>query len=428
MTGGTSPVVGLADLRIVAVEQYGAGPFASLHLAEMGADVIKVEDARTSGDIGRHVPPFAAGDDSLFFQSFNRNKKSVSLDLSTQAGMDVLHRLLQHADALIYNLRGDVPDKIGLRYADLAPFNPRLVVCSLSGFGMTGACRAEPAYDYVLQGMAGWMALTGDPEGAPTKSGLSLVDYCGGLVAAFSLLAGVHAAHRDGVGGECDVSLFDTAMSMLSYPATWFLTAGHETSRQTRSSHPSIVPFGVYPTAEGWIVLACAKPKFFTLLMGVIDRSDAVSDPRFATLEARLRHRDELDAVLDDALSVAGTEYWVERLTAAGVPCGPINGLREALDEQQTRDRDLVVGTPHPVWGEVRHVRTAARGWWAMPAPQRAPALDEHREAVLREVVGITDAEMHEYGRLGAFGSNAGVESDGAVDALPARPDEGAAR
>jgi crotonobetainyl-CoA:carnitine CoA-transferase CaiB-like acyl-CoA transferase len=397
-------VAGLSDIRIIAVEQYGAGPFGSLHLAELGADVIKVEDARTSGDIGRHVPPFVDGDDSLFFQSFNRNKRSVCLDLSVPAGREVLHRLVADADALTYNLRGDVPDKLGLRYADLRHLNPRLVVCSLSGYGMTGPRRDEPAYDYVVQGLAGWMELTGDPDGPPTKSGLSLVDYCGGLVAAMSLLAGVHVARREGVGGECDVSLFDTAMAMLSYPATWYLSRGYETRRKARSAHPSIVPFGAYPTADGWLMLACVKEKFFERLTEVLGVPQVAVDPRFATLAARQANQADLDATLDEALAGHGTDHWVDLLSAAGVPCSPVNGLREAFEEPQAAERKLVVDTDHPALGTVRHVRSAGRGWWPLPAPVRAPGLDEHREQVLGEELGMSAEELADYSDRGAFG------------------------
>jgi crotonobetainyl-CoA:carnitine CoA-transferase CaiB-like acyl-CoA transferase len=398
-------MTGLSDIKIIAVEQYGAGPFGSLHLAELGADVIKIEDARTGGDIGRHVPPFAENDDSLFFQSFNRNKRSICLDLSVPAGMAVLHRLVEEADALMYNLRGDVPEKLSLRYADLRHFNPRLVVCSLSGYGMTGPRRAEPAYDYVVQGRAAWMALTGDPGGPPTKSGLSLVDYCGGVVAAMSLLAGIHVARRDGVGGECDVSLFDTAMAMLSYPATWFLTRGHETRRKARSAHPSVVPFGAYPTADGWLMLACVKPQFFERLTQVLGVPEVAVDPRFATLAERRAHQAELDEVLDTALRRHGTDHWIGLLAAADVPCGPVNGLREAFEEQQTADRSLVVATDHPSYGTVRHVRTGGRAWWPPPAPGRAPSLGEHRDQILEEELGMSAAELADYAARGAFGA-----------------------
>ncbi|MGC4109909.1 MAG: CoA transferase [Nocardioides sp.] len=399
-------IAGLADLRIVAVEQYGAGPFGSLHLAELGAEVIKVEDARTAGDIGRHVPPYAEGDDSLFFQSFNRNKLSISLDLGTAAGMSVLHRLVAEADALLYNVRGDVPDKLGLRYQDLAHLNPRLVVCSLSGYGMTGPRRSEPAYDYVVQGLAGWMALTGDPDGPPTKSGLSLVDYCGGVVAAMTLLAGVHVARRDGVGGECDLSLFDTAMSMLSYPATWFLTTGHETPRKARSAHPSVVPFGAYPTADGWLMLACVKPKFFERLAHEIGRPDLADDVRFATLEARQRNHLALDRELDDALSEKTTDSWVAQLSAVGVPCGPVNDMASAFADGQAVERDLVVSTDHPEWDQVRHVRTSGRAWWPAPTPTRAPRLDEHRDQLLTGLLALEPEEIARLAEAGAFGAH----------------------
>jgi len=398
-------MTGLSDIRVVAIEQYGAGPFGSLHLAELGADVIKVEDARLGGDIGRQVPPYAAGGDSLFYQSFNRNKRSIALDLSAPAGREVLHRLVTAADGVLHNLRGDVPEKLGLRYADLAPFNQRIVVCSLSGFGMTGTRRDQPAYDYVIQGLAGWMELTGEPGGPPAKSGLSLVDYCGGLVAAMSLLAGIHVARRDGTGGDCDLSLFDTAVSMLSYPATWYLTRGHPTTRQTRSAHPSVVPFGAFPTADGWLMVACAKPKFFARLADAIGRPGLAADPRFATLDGRQRHRDELIPLLDAALRARPTAEWIDLLSAAGIPCGPVNSLAEALDEQQARDRDMIISTPHPEFGEVRHVRTAGRGWWPAPDPVRAPGLGEHRDAILGGLLGLDDEQIAALDAAGAFGS-----------------------
>ena len=221
----------LEDVRIIALEQYGAGPFGTVHLADLGADVIKIEEPRGGGDIGRYVPPFQKGEDSLFFEAFNRNKTSIDLDLTADAGRQVFEDLVRVSDVVYSNLRGDVPEKIGITYDDLKHLNRAIVCCSLSGFGMTGPRRSEPAYDYVLQGMAGWMEITGEPDGPPTKSGLSLVDYSGGLVAAIAVLAGVHAARRDGVGCDCDVSLFDTALAMLTYPAIWALNGNFTPSR-----------------------------------------------------------------------------------------------------------------------------------------------------------------------------------------------------
>ena len=184
----------LEDVRVIAVEQYGAGPFGSVHLADLGADVIKIEDPSVGGDVGRYVAPLQEGEDSIFFETFNRNKRSVSLDLNTPAGRGVFEDLVRVSDVVYSNLRGDVPERLGIRYDDLKHLNPAIVCCSLSGYGMTGPRRADPGYDYVLQGLTGWMDLTGEPDGPPTKSGLSLVDYSGGLIATISLLAALHAA------------------------------------------------------------------------------------------------------------------------------------------------------------------------------------------------------------------------------------------
>lgn len=249
----------LEDVRIISLEQYGAGPFGSVHLADLGADVLKIEEPSSGGDVGRYVPPYCEGEDSLFYETFNRNKTSLSLDLSTPGGRAVFEDLVRDADAVYSNLRGDVPAKIGITYDDLKHLNPRIVCCSLTGFGMTGPRAKEPGYDYILQGIAGWMSLTGDPDGPPTKSGLSLVDFTGGYVAALSLMAGLHAARRDGVGGDCDVSLYDTAIGMLTYPAAWHLNAGYQPVRTKNSAHPSLVPFQAFKASDDWFVVGCAK-------------------------------------------------------------------------------------------------------------------------------------------------------------------------
>ena len=253
------------------------------------------------------------------------------------------------------------------------------------------------------------MELTGDPDGPPTKSGLSLVDYCGGLVAALSLLAGVHVARRDGVGGDCDLSLYDTAMTMLSYPATWYLTRGHEVHRRARSAHPSVVPFAAFPTADGWLMLACVKPKFYVRLVEVLGRPELADDPRFATLEARQRNEEELTRLLDAELQRRTTAEWLGLLEAAGVPCGPVHTLAQALDDPLTIERELILTTPHERFGEVRHVRSAARGWWEPPAARRAPELGEDRDQLLRDVLGCDSSEIDALEREGAFGAGIGA-------------------
>jgi crotonobetainyl-CoA:carnitine CoA-transferase CaiB-like acyl-CoA transferase len=378
----------LQDVRILAIEQYGAGPFGSMHLADLGADVIKIEDPSTGGDFGRYVVPYNAEEDSLFFQALNRNKRSISLDLGSPGDRSIFDDLVRRSDAVYSNLRGDVPAKLGIRYDDLKRLNPAIVCCSLSAFGMTGPRAAEPGYDYVVQGLAGWMALTGEPDGPPSKTGLSLVDFGAGFVAAFALLAGLHAARRDGTGMDCDVSLFDTAISLLSYPATWHLTAGYEPTRTARSAHPSLVPFQNFPTADGWIVVACPKEKFWHRLVAVLGRPDLSDDPRFRTYVDRREHHGDLERILDGLLAARTTAEWIELLAGAGVPCAPVNDVAGAMADPQTAARGMVVETDHPVWGTVRHVASPVNVGSARTEHRRAPERDADREAILRDVLG----------------------------------------
>ncbi|MCW2611198.1 MAG: uctC 3 [Cryptosporangiaceae bacterium] len=394
----------LEDVRIIAVEQYGAGPFGSHHLADLGADVIKIEDPRNGGDVGRYVPPYTHGEDSLFFETFNRNKRSLSLDLSTDAGRAVFEDLVRTSDAVYSNLRGDVPAKMRIRYTDLAHLNPAVVCCSLTGFGMTGPRSAEPGYDYILQGLAGWMSLTGDPDGPPTKSGLSLVDYSGGFVAALSLLAGLHAARRDGVGGDCDVSLYDTALSLLTYVATWHLNEGYQPTRMASSAHPSLVPFQVFRARDGWLVVGCAKEKFWRRLVDVIDRPDLGSDPRYATFADRGENREELLAELGNVFAEHDVAHWLPTLAAAGVPSGPINDVAQAMAEPHTAERGLIVESEHPVFGTLRAVRSPVRFGESPVGNRRAPRRNEDFDAVLRDLLGYDEDRVHSYAAAGAFG------------------------
>jgi crotonobetainyl-CoA:carnitine CoA-transferase CaiB-like acyl-CoA transferase len=394
----------LEDVRIVAVEQYGAGPFGSVHLADLGADVIKIEDPHNGGDIGRYVPPHQSGEDSLFFQAFNRNKRSLNLDLLTDAGQSVLRDLVACSDAVYSNLRGDIPERLRLRYGDLCPANPRIVCCSLSGFGMTGPRRAEPAYDYILQGMTGWMSLTGEPDGPPAKSGLSLVDYSGGYVAALALMSGIHAARRDGVGMDCDTSLFDVAMGMLTYVATWNLTAGTVPQRMAHSAHPSIVPFGAFETSDGWIVVVCAKEKFFVRLCDVLGTPELAADERFNSASSRYRHREELLPVLERALRGKPSAEWLARLREAGVPCGPVNSVEEAFLDPQTDARGLIVTTEHPRFGSVRSIGSPVRVGTTTPPMRRAPQRNEHAGDILRGLLHYDDHKIGELRAAGAFG------------------------
>jgi crotonobetainyl-CoA:carnitine CoA-transferase CaiB-like acyl-CoA transferase len=394
----------LAEVRVIAFEQFGAGPWGTLQLADLGAEVIKIEDPVSRGDVGRYVPPFAEGEDSLFFETFNRNKKSVSLDLRLIEARAVLEDLVRNSDVVYSNLRGDQPRRLGLTYDQLKEVNEQIVCCSLSGFGMTGPRAAEGGYDYTVQGLAGWMSLTGDPAGPPTKSGLSLVDLSGGYVSAIAVLAGVWRARRDGVGCDCDVSLFETALHELCYVGTWAATRGYVPPRRRNSAHPSIVPFQNFATADGWIVVACPKQKFWESLCAALGRPELAADERFADFASRDGNRDELAAILDAAFAERTSADWLSLLAEAGVPSAPVNDVAAALDDPQVHARTGIVETDHPALGAVRQVASPLRLGDEAPT-RRAPFRGEHTESVLAEVCGYSPERVRELAAAGVFGN-----------------------
>jgi crotonobetainyl-CoA:carnitine CoA-transferase CaiB-like acyl-CoA transferase len=395
----------LADLRVVAVEQYGAGPWGTMQLADLGADVIKVEDPVSGGDVGRYVPPYQRGTDSLFFESFNRGKRSAVLDLRQVEGRAAFEALAGSADAVFCNLRGDAPAKLGLLYDDLSHVNERLVCCSLSAFGLTGPRMAEGGYDFTIQGLAGWQSITGAPGDPPMRSGLSLVDFIGGYVAALAVVSGVWQARRTGRGGDVDLSLFETALAQLNYLGTWVASRGYQPLRRQRSAHQSLVPFGNFPTADGWIVIACPKETLWRNLCRALDRSEWTTDPRFTTFSDRGVHREELTGLLDGILGTAPTTHWVERLTRNGVPCASINDIPAALADPQAVAREAVQTATHPRLGSVKQVRTPFRMPGLNPRARPAPGLGEHTEAVLRELCGYDDDRARQVAQLARLGS-----------------------
>lgn len=394
----------LSGIRILALEQYGAGPFGSSHLADLGADVIKIEDPTSGGDVGRTVPPYVVGEDSLFFETFNRGKRSISLDITTPAGRRIFEDLVRVSDAVYSNMRGDVPQTIRITYEHLRHLNPRVVCCSLSGYGMTGPRRSDPGYDYVIQGLTGWMELTGEPDGPPTKSGLSLVDFSAGYAAALALLAGIIGAREQGTGMDCDVSLFDTAIAMLSYPGVWHLNAGFEPRRTHHSAHPSVVPFQIFQAADGWLVVAAPKEKFWQRFAGAIGRPELADDPRFRTLATRQRNAAELLGILETVIAGRPVAAWVSALRAAAVPCGEVKSVAEALQDPQVTARGLVVEAEHPQYGTVRTLASPVRVGERHATPSRAPQRGEHTSEVLEELLGYTAADLSAARIDGAFG------------------------
>lgn len=394
----------LADIRILSLEQYGAGPFGTLHLADLGAEVIKVEDPRVGGDVGRYVPPYANEEDSLFFEAFNRNKKSISIDLLTPEGRAVFEDLVKVCDVVYSNLRGDVPAKMKITYDDLKHLNPKIVCCSLTGFGMTGPRSSEPGYDYILQGLAGWMDLTGEPDGPPTKSGLSMVDYSGGFVAAISLLAGVHAARRDGVGMDCDLSLYDAAIGMLTYPGVWHMNAGFTPIRTHHSAHPSLVPFQAFEASDGWIIVGCAKEKFWQRLTEVIGKPEWASDPRFTTFADRQKNATTLLPMLEEIIRQRTVDEWLSVLYPASIPCGPINDVAQAMLEPHTIARNLIFETEHPRYGRLKNLASPVKVGNDPVVHRRAPQRNENFDEVMGGLLNYSPEKIASLSDAGAFG------------------------
>jgi len=393
----------LDGLRILAVSQFGAGPFGTQMLADLGADIIKIEDPGVGGDSARYVPPFQGEADSPYFQSFNRGKRSVSLNLRHPDGQAVLHDLVRVSDAVFNNARGDLPDKLGLTYDVLKAINPRVVCCSLTGYGRTGPRAAEPAFDYLVQGYAGYMAVTGEPDGPPGKCGVSVIDFAGGYAAMVGLMVGLFDAQRTGVGRDVDISLLDTAVSMLSYFAVWTLNRDWIAERTRSSAHQTIVPAQNFPTRDGWIVIFCNKDKFWRDLVETLGAPELAEDARFRTFADRFANKDALLPLLQARFATRTTSEWLDRLRGR-VPCAPVNDVRQALADPQVLARDMIVEVEHPDFGPLREVRSPVRTEGEIRHPARAPRLGEHTDQILREILSYSDGTIARLRHAGVIG------------------------
>jgi succinate---hydroxymethylglutarate CoA-transferase len=338
----------LSGVRVIAVEQYGAGPFGSMLLGDLGAEVIKIENPAEGGDIGRAVGPYYFGPgDSHFFQAFNRNKRSLTLNLKHPEARHVFRELVRSADATLDNLRGDQPERLGVTYDALKDINPKIVCAHLSAYGREGSRKGWPGYDYLMQAEAGYLPLTGEPDGPPSRFGLSIVDQMTGLYAAFALVSGVVSARATGTGRDIDISLFDAALQNLTYLAVWYLNAGINQKRAPRSSHPSLTPSQLYKTKDGFIFIMCNKEKFWPVLCDSIGRSEWRDHPDYKDFNARLANRDRLTVELDAALSTRTTAEWIE-LFAGTVPAAPVHDVKAALDNAFVKDEGRVRAAERP--------------------------------------------------------------------------------
>lgn len=383
----------LEGISILAVSQFGAGPYATMILAELGAEIIKIEDPSVGGDVSRSVPPYAIENDSLYFQSFNRNKKSITLNLKSPEGKVIFHRLVKGSDAVFNNLRGDQVHKLGLDYDSLKDLNPRIVCCALVGYGTSGARASEPGYDYLMQASAGYMSITGDPSGPPAACGVSVIDHAAGFAAALGLVAALHDASRTGKGRDVEVSLLDTAVSMLTYLAIWNLNKGFAPVRRSGSAHQTLVPVQTFKTSDGYLVVFCAKERFWQNLCEALEISKMATDERFRNFAQRHKNRDSTVAKLQEIFLSKSTEHWLDLLRGK-VPCAAVNNLQEALSDPWLAERKMIVETEHPVFKKVKQVASPIRVSDTGFAHQRAPQLGEHTEEILKVRLGLTDAEI----------------------------------
>ncbi len=379
----------LTGTRILSVEQYGAGPYGTMFLAQLGAEVIKIEPPQ-GGDSSRATGPYFLGaDDSLFFQTFNLNKRSLTLDLKSAAGQDILHRLVKTADAVTNNARGDQAVVLGIDYAALAPTNPAIVCVHASAYGRDNERAAWPGYDYLMQAEAGFLSVTGEPDAPPTRFGLSMVDYITGTMLATATLAGIIDARVTGQGRDLDISLLDAALHQTSYPALWYLNQGHDIGRTSRSAHPAVVPSQLIRTADGWLFVMAQLPKFWTRFADELGLGALKDDPRFRTNPDRHANRDALVALIEAVTVLQPTAHWVA-LLGGKVPVAAVNSLAEALDSPWMAANGMVTEVPHGT-GPMRILANPIRIDGERLPNRAGPALGADTADLLAEI-GI-DAE-----------------------------------
>jgi crotonobetainyl-CoA:carnitine CoA-transferase CaiB-like acyl-CoA transferase len=383
-TGGA-----LEGLRVLDLTRILAGPLCAQMLGDMGADVIKVEPPGAGDDTRTWGPPFVNGE-SAYFLGVNRNKRSLTLNMGVKAGQDVLARLVKKADVLVENFKLGTLEKWGITNDWLEKNAPRVVRCSITGYGSSGPDAALPGYDFILQAESGLMSICGEPDGTPTKYGVAIVDVVTGLYACNTILAALAARERTGRGQHVEVCLYDSGIAMLINVASNFLVTGRD-ARRFGNGHPSIVPYTTYPTADGLIAVAVGNDGQFVRFAETVGHAEWARDPRFAKNPDRVTNREALDGSIAQALKRDKSAAWIERLRAAGVPCGPINSVAEALTDPHTLAREMVRTVKHPTVGDLKMVGMPFRFGGTPEAIRRAPPLlGQHTEEVLGTELGLS--------------------------------------
>ncbi|ACB68563.1 L-carnitine dehydratase/bile acid-inducible protein F [Burkholderia ambifaria MC40-6] len=392
----------LAGIRIIDLTRVVSGPFATMHLADLGADVIKIEEP-TSGDDSRAFgPPFVAGE-SAYFLSVNRNKRSCAIDLKSDAGRQILLRMIETADVVVDNFRPGAMKRLGLDHETLRSINPRLICCSISGFGSQGPDAQRPGYDLIVQGEAGVMDITGDPSGQPTKVGTSIADMIAGLFAVQGILSALYERNRTGVARSVQISMLDALASLLTFNAGIYFSTGSSPTRRG-NEHPTICPYETFQASDGWINLGVANDKFWKLFCEVANASDLVDDPCFATAPLRVSNRHELRPLVAALLRGNSRAYWVEKLGNAGVPCGLIRTVGEVCEAAQLTERGMILSMDHPIAGVVKNITNPVRLDDApMTHASPPPMLGQHTREILESLLGLSAHQLDELAARGVI-------------------------
>jgi crotonobetainyl-CoA:carnitine CoA-transferase CaiB-like acyl-CoA transferase len=397
---GTPNLAGpLAGLRVLDLTRALSGPFATMVLGDLGADVIKVEDIWHGDDTRRWGPPFQ-GDDAAYFLSVNRNKRGLSVNMKTPAGQEIVRRLAADSDILMENFRPGTAARLGVGYAELARGNPGLIYASISGYGQTGPSADLPGYDAVAQAVSGMMSVTGEPDGEPVRSGTSLADVGAGMWALVGILAALHARESSGQGQLVDVSLLDGQLAWLTYVAGKYFATGVTPGRHG-SAHESLAPYQVFPTADAPLMVAVGSDGLWRRFTAATGLDELADDPRYATNPDRVGNRDTLIPLITEALAAKGCAEWTDLLNAAGVPAGPVNTVPAALGQPQVAAREMVVEIEHPVAGTLKMLGSPLK-LSAQPASIRRPppVLGEHTDEILAEA-GYTAVQITELREAG---------------------------
>lgn len=392
-TGDTPNWAGpLEGVRVLDLTRVLAGPAASLALADLGAEVIKIEPPG-AGDETRTFPPFRDGE-SHYYLSINRGKKSIVVDLKSDTGVALVRDLAAKCDVLIENYRPGVMDRLGLGYEALAAINPRLIYCSISGFGMTGPLRDRPSFDIVLQALSGALSVNGEPGGTPTKLGIPLGDLVGGINGPIGILAALHERNTTGRGRLIDVSLLDGMIGLLGYLAQLAFFTGEDPKPQG-SQHPNLVPYGQFPAQDGAIIIACLTNSFWGRICRALEIPELTDDPRFDSLEKRRSNRSTVNEIISGITIQKSVQDLVELFTEFEVPHAPILGISEALAQPQAVTREMVVEVDHRSLGKVPIVNRAIKfPGDRQPVPTAPPVLGQHTEEILKDILELTPEQI----------------------------------